>query len=54
MLLSLYNSNKKKEIKQMPFAIDIPKEVSIPLPQISVDTRKGVMVTYDPTPAAVR
>ena len=29
MLLSLYNSNKKKEIKQMPFAIDIPKEYII-------------------------
>jgi hypothetical protein len=29
MLLSLYNSNKKKEIKQIPFAIDIPKEYII-------------------------
>ena len=28
--------------------IDIPDEVAIPLPQISVNTRKGVVVTYDP------
>lgn len=25
MLLPRYNSNKKKKIKQIPFAIDIPK-----------------------------
>ena len=35
-------------------AIDIPEEVSIPLPQISVDTRKGVTITYEPAqPVAV-
>ena len=29
-------------------AIEIPDEVAIPLPQISVNTRKGVTVTYKP------
>lgn len=29
-------------------AIEIPDEVAIPLPQISVNTRRGVTVTYEP------
>lgn len=29
--------------------IEIPDEVAIPLPQISVNTRRGVTVTYEPT-----
>lgn len=33
-------------------AIDIPEEVAIPLPQISVNTRKGVTVTYEPSQSA--
>lgn len=32
-------------------AIEIPEDVAIPLPQISVNTRKGVTVTYSPTQA---
>lgn len=33
-------------------AIEIPAEVAIPLPQISVNTRKGVTVTYAPAQSA--
>ena len=33
-------------------AIDIPEEAAIPLPQISVNTRKGVTVTYEPSQSA--
>ena len=32
-------------------SIEIPEEVAIPIPPISVDTRKGVVVTYDPVMA---
>lgn len=33
-------------------AIEIPEEVNIPLPQITMKTRQGVAVTYDPLPLA--
>ena len=33
-------------------SIQIPDEMNIPLPQIAMKTRRGVVVTYDPTPAA--
>ena len=33
-------------------SIQIPEEMNIPLPQIAMKTRRGVVVTYDPTPAA--
>ncbi|MBR7123004.1 MAG: recombinase family protein [Oscillospiraceae bacterium] len=32
--------------------IEIPEEVNIPLPQITMKTRQGVAVTYDPLPLA--
>jgi hypothetical protein len=32
-------------------AIEIPDEVAIPLPQITVNTRRGVTVKYDPASA---
>ena len=33
-------------------SIEIPEEVDIPLPQITMKTRQGVAVTYDPLPLA--
>ena len=33
-------------------SIQIPDEMNIPLPQIAMKTRRGAVVTYDPTPAA--
>lgn len=33
-------------------SIEIPEEVGIPLPQITMKTRQGVAVTYDPLPLA--
>lgn len=33
-------------------SIEIPEDVDIPLPQITMKTRRGVMVTYDPAPMA--
>lgn len=35
-------------------AIEIPEEVNIPLPQITMKTRQGVAVTYDPLPLATK
>ena len=32
-------------------AIEIPEETNIPQPEISMETRQGVMVTYDPASA---
>lgn len=33
-------------------SIEIPEEVDIPLPQITMKTRQGVAVTYNPLPLA--
>lgn len=33
-------------------SIEIPEEVAIPLPQVTMKTRQGVAVTYDPLPLA--